>query len=95
MMQPATKTFGISPKVYVPAAAQLAVGGALYAIGSRDTGKAVLAGGAGTLVLGYLAGAGEVIVDSPSYIDADESVPGEESHSDPAEALLGSTAAEL
>ncbi len=64
------KTVGISPKVYVPALAQVAAGVALIIAGLDKEGGALLAAAVGTLGLGFGAKAGTVEVQpSPAPLD--------------------------
>lgn len=50
-----TKTIGISPKVWVPAAAQIVVGIIFIIIGLDVEGKTSIATGLGTFVVGFQA----------------------------------------
>lgn len=64
------KTVGISPKVYVPALAQVAAGVVLIIIGLDKEGGALLAAALGTLGLGFGAKPGTVEVQSnPAPVD--------------------------
>lgn len=48
-----SKTIGISPKVWVPALAQVVVGIVLILIGLDVEGKTLIASGFGTFAVGY------------------------------------------
>lgn len=54
------KTVGVSPKAWVPAAAQIAAGIALILLGLDVEGKTLIASGLGTLAVGYGAKPGQV-----------------------------------
>lgn len=54
------KTFGISPKVYVPAIASLVAGVVLLALGYDVEGRSLIAAAVGTGLLGSQAKPGDV-----------------------------------
>lgn len=56
------RTIGISPKVYVPALAQIVVGVVFLLIGLDVEGKTAIATGLGTFAAGFAAPPGDVIV---------------------------------
>lgn len=55
-----SRTIGISPKVYVPALAQVVAGVGLLLVGLDVEGKTAIATGLGTFVAGYGAKPGTV-----------------------------------
>lgn len=55
------KQLGISPKVVVPAVAQLAAGIVLLVAGERELGVGLVVASASTAVLGYTASPGDVV----------------------------------
>lgn len=62
-----TKTDGLSPKVYVPALGQIIVGVVLLILGLDVEGRTAIGTGLGTLLLGFSAKPGDVIVEEPEY----------------------------
>lgn len=54
------KTIGISPKVYVPAIAQIVAGVVFFVLGLNVEGKTALSTGIGTLLTGYFAKPGAI-----------------------------------
>lgn len=59
-----TRTRGISPKVYIPAGAQILAGAAFLILGLDVEGRTALATGVGTLLAGYTAQPGKVETES-------------------------------
>lgn len=60
------RTLGVSPKVYVPALAQVAAGVVLVLIGEATAGEALIAAGLATVGLGGAAKPGTVQERRPS-----------------------------
>jgi len=63
VIRKAAKQVGISPKVYIPAVAQVIVGFALILLGLDVEGKTAIATGIGTFLAGTQSNPGTVVVE--------------------------------